>query len=486
MTDPTRIIDDLSKASVICLGDVMLDRFVYGTCDRISPEAPIPVLRIAEERRMLGGAGNVAANLTALGARCRFLSAVGDDEDGGMVRRLIAENTGADDGVIVEPERRTTVKTRLIAGRQQLLRADQEMVAPLSPAGEAALLAALPSALENAGALILSDYGKGVLSDGMIAGAIGAARAAGRPVIADPKGSDYTRYRGASLITPNRKELNQATGMPVADDAQVVAACRHLLENSGIDAVLATRSEEGMTIVTAGGGVAHLRAEAREVFDVSGAGDTVVATIAAALALGVPLEDAAHLANLAAGIVVGKVGTAVVHADELLGALHHQEWRHLEDKVAPRDAAAERVARWRIQGRRVGFTNGCFDLLHPGHVSLLAQARAACDVLVVGLNSDESVSRLKGPARPVNKEGARATVLAALASVDLVVIFGEDTPEALIKALHPDVLVKGADYTIDKVVGADFVQSYGGKVVLADLVAGQSTTGTIARMTAPA
>jgi D-beta-D-heptose 7-phosphate kinase/D-beta-D-heptose 1-phosphate adenosyltransferase len=302
--------------------------------------------------------------------------------------------------------------------------------------------------------------------------------------VVDPKGTDYRRYRGASIVTPNRKELMQATGLPADDDAQVEAACRRLIETCGIDAVIATRSERGMSVVTRSGPAVHLPAEAREVFDVSGAGDTAVAALTAALSAGVELNDAARLANLAAGIVVGKVGTAVVRAPELLEALHTQEWRHGEAKVATREQAAECAERWRLRGKRVGFTNGCFDLLHPGHVSLLSQAKAACDVLVVGLNSDESVQRLKGPTRPVQSETARATVLASMAPVDLVVVFGEDTPELLIQALRPDVLVKGADYRKDEVVGAEFVESCGGRVHLAGLRPGVSTTAIIDRMRA--
>lgn len=487
MTDLARAIDALSAARTLCLGDVMLDRFVYGSVDRISPEAPIPVLRIDEERRMLGGAGNVAANLAALGAGCRFVSLVGDDGPGDAVRRQIAELTGDAAGLAVQPGRRTSEKTRFIAARQQLLRADHEEISPPSPDAAAALLSAALAGLDDAGAVIVSDYGKGVLTDDLLARVIGAARDRGRPVVVDPKGSDYRKYRGASLLTPNRKELAQATGMPVGSDEQVVAACRGLIETCGVDAVAATRSEEGMSVVSADGSVFHLRAQAREVFDVSGAGDTVVAALTAALASGTPLYDAAHLANLAAGVVVGKVGTAVAHIHELHAALHAalhaDDWRGGENKIAASfETAAAWAARLQAQGRRVGFTNGCFDLLHPGHVSLLTQARGACDALIVGLNSDASVRGLKGETRPVQNEAARAAVLAALSSVDLVVVFGEETPEKLIRAVKPDVLVKGADYTVDKVVGADFVQSRGGAVFLADLVAGQSTTSTIARM----
>ncbi|ANC92281.1 D-glycero-beta-D-manno-heptose-7-phosphate kinase [Azospirillum humicireducens] len=479
MSDLARHIDTLSRANVLCLGDVMLDRFVYGSVDRVSPEAPIPVLRIQHELLKLGGAGNVAANLVALDSKCRFISVVGDDAVGNQLRGILNSEQIGDDTVVVEPGRQTTAKTRFIAGQQQLLRADRETVAAIAVADE--VLAQVRRELTGVQAVILSDYGKGVLTDDLVMAVIAAARQAGRTVVVDPKGRDYRRYRGADIVTPNRKELMEATGLPARTDEEVIAAARHLIATCGIGAVVATRSEQGMSVVTAADAV-HLPAEAREVFDVSGAGDTVVATLTAALSVGIDLVDSARLANLAAGIVVGKVGTAVVRSAELLAGLHEQEWRHGEEKVANRDTAAERAERWRLRGKRVGFTNGCFDLLHPGHISLLKQARAACDVLVVGLNSDDSVKRLKGESRPVQNETARATVLASLGCVDLVVVFGEDTPETLIRALRPDVLVKGADYTIATVVGADFVQSYGGKVVLAELVQGQSTTNTIKRM----
>ncbi|MBP2315160.1 D-glycero-beta-D-manno-heptose-7-phosphate kinase [Azospirillum soli] len=479
MSDLARHIESLSRARVLCVGDVMLDRFIYGSVDRVSPEAPIPVLRIEREASMLGGAGNVAANLMALGSACRFVSVVGEDPAGLEIVRLVARETGDGGGLVSEPGRQTTVKTRFIGNRQQLLRADAETVAAIDSAEE--VMVAARTGMLTVGAVILSDYGKGVLTTDLAMQLIHAAREAGLPVVVDPKGDDYSHYRGASVVTPNRKELMQATGMPADTDAEVEAACRFLIDACGIEAIVATRSERGMSVVTRDRAT-HLPAEAREVFDVSGAGDTVVATLTAALSVGIDLTDAARLANLAAGIVVGKVGTAVVRAPELLSTLHQQEWRHGEEKVATLAQAVEQAERWRQRGKRVGFTNGCFDLLHPGHISLLNQAKAACDVLIVGLNSDASVKRLKGETRPIQSETARATVLASLACVDRVVIFGEDTPETLIRALRPDVLVKGADYTIATVVGSDFVQSYGGSVVLAQLVEGQSTTNTIKRM----
>ena len=475
-------VELLRGTSVLCVGDAMLDRFVYGSVDRISPEAPIPVLFIEREMAMLGGAGNVVRNLVALGAAPAFVSVVGDDMAGREITRLVGEHGEIDPCIVVETGRQTTIKTRFFASHQQLLRADRESRNGISDAIRDQLLIRVERLLVKAGVMVLSDYGKGVLAPPVAAALIAKAKAMGKAVVVDPKGSDYTIYAGATVVTPNRKELFEATQMPVDGDEQVVAAARHLIDTCAFQAVLVTRSQDGMTLVQADGQIHHLPAEAREVFDVSGAGDTVVATLAASLASGASLLEGAHLANVAAGIVVGKVGTAVAYGEEVVSALHHEDLTAGESKIVPAQPAAELVDRWRRKGLKVGFTNGCFDLLHPGHVSILGQAKAACDRLVVGLNSDASVQRLKGPTRPVQSEASRATVLSSLATVDLVVIFGEDTPQNLIETLRPDVLIKGADYTIDKVVGAAEVESWGGKVVLAELVDGQSTTNTIRKM----
>ena len=475
-------VELLRNTAVLCIGDVMLDRFVYGSVDRVSPEAPIPVLFIERESAMLGGAGNVVRNLVALGAAPAFVSVVGDDPAGREVTRLVGEHGEIDPCIVVETGRQTTIKTRFFASHQQLLRADRESRLAVGDAIREQVLTRADRLLAKAEVMVLSDYGKGVLAPAVAGELIRRAKARGKMVVVDPKGTDYAIYAGATIVTPNRKELHEATGMAVDGDEAVVAAARHLIATCALEAVLVTRSQDGMTLVTADGAAHHLPAEAREVFDVSGAGDTVVATLAAALASGASLLEGALLANVAAGIVVGKVGTAVAYAEEVVAALHHDDLTAGESKIVPPAAAAEIVARWRRKGLKVGFTNGCFDLLHPGHVAILTQAKAACDRLVVGLNSDASVQRLKGPTRPVQSEASRATVLSSLAPVDMVVIFGEDTPLRLIEGLRPDVLVKGADYTIDKVVGADLVQSWGGKVVLADLVDGQSTTNTIKRM----
>lgn len=480
----SRLVEQLTTAKILCVGDVMLDRFIYGSVTRISPEAPIPVIRVERENAMLGGAGNVMRNATALGASVKFLSMVGDDLTGREVMETVAGDALVEPYIQIERGRPTTIKTRYIAGGQQLLRSDNEITAAPTEKTIAQISDLAGHLAPEVNAIVLSDYGKGVLNSAVIGATIKAARDAGKMVIVDPKGNDYSIYRGASVVTPNRAEAEAATGIAVHSDEDAIRAARKIIETCGIENVLLTRSQDGMTLVPSDGEALHLPTEAREVYDVSGAGDTVVACLASAIAAGCSLADAARIANVAAGIVVGKIGTAVVYPDELVSALHHRDLMIGEAKLMPLDRMVDRVERWRRKGYKVGFTNGCFDLLHPGHLSLLQQARSNCDRLVIGLNSDASVKRLKGESRPVQSEAARAAVLGSLETVNGVVIFDEDTPIEVISALKPDVLVKGADYTIETVVGADIVQGYGGKVVLAQLAEGFSTTSTIARMNA--
>lgn len=491
----------IPRTRVVVAGDVMLDRFVYGDVHRISPESPVPVLTIAREEDMPGGAGNVAANLAGLGASCRILAVAGADGAGAALRALLEERTGAVCDFVTDSARPTTVKSRFLAQHQQLLRTDFEQARPLPPALREELLAKADAVLNEADALVLSDYGKGVLADGVAAALIGMAARLGIPVLVDPKGSDYGIYRGASVVTPNRKELSEATGgMPAKSDAEVTAAARALIDRAGIGAVIATRSQDGMSVIEPGRDPVHLRTEALEVFDVSGAGDTVIATAAAALAAGASLTEAAALANAAGGIVVAKVGTAPVRAQELGARLDARETglragdgaavvadSVREAPVCGFDEACERVRRWQARGLRVGFTNGCFDLLHYGHASYLNRARDLCDRLVVGLNADESVRRLKGDGRPVNAERARAGVLGALGSVDMVVPFGADPadgdePCRLVGLLRPDIYFKGGDYSESRLPEAAVVKSYGGQVRIMDLYEGHSTTGTIEKM----
>jgi D-beta-D-heptose 7-phosphate kinase/D-beta-D-heptose 1-phosphate adenosyltransferase len=476
------VVESLSGGAVLCVGDSMLDRYVYGTVERVSPEAPIPILRVEREVNMLGGAGNVLRNLLALGARASIATVMGEDGAAENLRALFDACDGAMTSVTVAAGRKTTVKSRFLAGNQQLLRCDQESVEPLPTPTRLKILAAATEMMPDHAIILVSDYAKGVVSGRMARDLIGAAQQLNKRVIIDPKGDDYDRYRGADVITPNRRELEQAVGKSISRGEEADAA-KQLAERFGFGAVIVTLGKDGMLLVTRDGAVTRMPTDAREVFDVSGAGDTVVATLAAAMAAGASIHQAAELANVAAGIVVGKVGTAVAYASEIVQELHRQDLSRFESKLMALEPAADRIDVWRRRGMKIGFTNGCFDLLHPGHVSLLTQARAACDRLVVGLNTDESVARLKGPSRPLQSESARATVLASLASVDIVVMFADDTPLELIKVLRPDVLVKGADYRIDQIVGADLVLEYGGQVLLADLEPGYSTSSTIERLT---
>lgn len=475
-----------SSVAVLVVGDIMLDRFVYGDVDRISPESPVPVLTVRREDAMAGGAGNVLANLRGLDVQAHVVAVTGADEPAQRLRAILAAMRIGAESLIAVPGRPTTVKTRFLAAHQQLLRTDDEKSGALPAAVEDDILSRALALLPRVQAVVLSDYGKGVLSESVIAGIIKAARKAGVTILVDPKKPDYRIYKGADIVTPNRKELAEAVnGMPTATDDEVVEAAQTLAVHAGIGAVVATRSRDGMTVVRRDGGrfadPLHLRTLAREVFDVSGAGDTVIATVAAAVAAGADLADAARLANAAAGIVVGKVGTAPVRKEELLAALEDRP----EGSVCDAQAALETVQRWRARGLKIGFTNGCFDILHAGHAQYLAAARERCDRLIVGLNADESVRRLKGPGRPVNAASSRAAVLAALAAVDMVVVFGDasdedDKPLKLIERLRPDIYFKGGDYTAGKLPETPLVTSYGGTVAIMPFVDGHSTTGIIA------
>ncbi|KAJ6542051.1 bifunctional protein RfaE [Mycena vulgaris] len=471
----------LSGRRILVLGDIMLDTFVYGQCARISPEAPTPVVRIEREDAMLGGAGNVARNIAALGGEAVLIGIVGDDAAGTKLNDKIATEAGIHADLATDG-RPTTQKIRYVAAQQQMLRVDIEQTHAADPA---ALLAAFSRQLPTVDAVILSDYAKGVLTPALLTEVIALARAAGKPIIADPKSADVARYDGVTLMTPNASEATAAAGISCdgSDEDATVAAGRLLERMSDSSALLITRGARGMTLAERGRPARHFAALAREVLDVSGAGDTVIATLALGLAGGLSIGQATELANIAAGMAVTKPGTAVVTADELAHELRQDRVQTSDRKIVTLNEALAIVAHWRRQGERIGFTNGCFDLIHPGHVSQLAQARGTCDYLLVGLNTDASISGLKGPSRPVQREDARAIVLASLQSVDLVILFGDETPIRLIEAIRPDVLIKGKDYTVEQVVGSDIVLSYGGEVFLADLVPGHSTTDIIARLT---
>lgn len=471
------LIETFRGARVLCIGDLMLDRFVMGKVERISPEGPVPVFLTRRTTTMLGGVGNVARNVSSLDGKAVLLSVVGADAHAGLARGLVAQLDCNESVLVEDPSRSTIVKTRFVAAGQQLLRVDEEQVDDIAPAIENILVERCGQLIDGCGAVVLSDYAKGVLTDRLLRRVIDIARDHGRPVVVDPKSRHISRYAGASIVTPNVKELSQIVGRPCDNDEAVIEAAQEILGQGVTDALVVTRSEKGMTLVTADGTVAHKRATAQEVFDVSGAGDTVVATLGLAMAGGVELESACVLANEAAGVAVSKSGTAAVTRQELHDALYVRiDARRSRRVLVDWNEAARLVQAWRDGGLTVGFTNGCFDILHPGHVHLLEETRRHCDRLILGLNSDASVRRLKGPSRPINNALSRAEVLSGLTAVDAVVVFEEDTPLTLIERLHPDVLVKGGDYTVESIVGADLLQSYGGKVVVVDLLAGHSTT----------
>jgi D-beta-D-heptose 7-phosphate kinase/D-beta-D-heptose 1-phosphate adenosyltransferase len=483
MFDFDKHLTDLGNQTVLCIGDLMLDEFVYGSVTRISPEAPTPVIAVKRTEVMVGGAGNVARNLVALGARCIFIGVVGNDEAGAALTKALAANSQIEFELVIDPARQTTRKVRFVSEHHSahLLRADWESAGTINAAAEDALIAHALKAMSRAGAVVLSDYAKGALTQRVIRAIIDAANKLGKPVIVDPKGRDYSIYRGATLITPNRQELADATGTAAQTDDEIAQAATGLAKSLSAKAVLVTRSEAGMTLVTDGVPV-HVPAYPVRVRDVSGAGDTVVAVLAAMLAMKADFESAMRAANAAAAVVVGKRGTATLTVAELRSRILPAASLAPEEKIVFDWALLdEHLEDWRKQGLRIGFTNGCFDLLHPGHVKLLAGARAACDRLVLGLNGDASVTRLKGEGRPVQNVQSRAEVLAALTAVDLVVVFDEDTPRELIARVKATVLVKGGDYKREDVVGHDIVEALGGSVVLIDLVAGQSTSSIVQR-----
>jgi len=475
-------LDRLSDYRVAVIGDVMLDCYMSGSVSRISPEAPVPVLRVTEERAVPGGAANVAANLASLGLSVNLVGLAGQDSARDELVSLLGAIGAIDcSGIAAVAGRRTTRKLRVIGAHQQIVRVDHEDVIPCSDKIEAGFLAAMDRAIGVADIVILSDYSKGACSNRAIRAAIEGATALGKKVLIDPKRTDFAIYRGAFLITPNRKELSDATGLPCETDDEAAIAVAKAQDMCGAH-VLLTRSEKGMSFYPVGDAPMHVPTVAQDVFDVSGAGDTVVAVMAAALAADMPIHDAMRMANHAAGIVVSKLGTASVTRDELAAALLAESTTSdiNDGRLLDREAMVALRWAWAKEKLTVGIANGCFDLIHPGHISLIQQAAASCDRLIMALNTDASVRRLKGPSRPIQDEAARAAVIGAIKGVAAVTLFDEGTPLELIEALEPDVLIKGADYTIDRVVGADVVQKRGGRVVLAELTPGQSTSGIVA------
>ncbi|HIL94767.1 MAG TPA: bifunctional D-glycero-beta-D-manno-heptose-7-phosphate kinase/D-glycero-beta-D-manno-heptose 1-phosphate adenylyltransferase HldE [Pseudomonadales bacterium] len=458
------------KARVLTIGDAMLDRYWHGTTNRLSAEAPIPIVDIEEIEERLGGAANVALNIAALGASASLVGAIGDDESGRALQSKL-ESAGIDD-LLLKPENYQTItKLRIVSRKQQLVRADFEKLVALNPAD---FSSQLKNGLANNDVVILSDYDKGVVSDPQ--SFINTIRAQDKPILVDPKFKDFSSYAGATLVKPNQIEFQAAAGA-WSSEAEMVQKCQTMMSNLGVESMLVTRGADGMTLVVKGQQEVHLPARNREVYDVSGAGDSVIAVLAAGLAAGESLLDAVRLANISAGIVVGHLGTVSISGPELrLEVANELGANNFNQGVMSEEQLLIAVEEARNRDEKIVFTNGCFDILHAGHVDYLSDAKKEGDRLIVAVNDDDSVYRLKGEGRPINGLVRRVTMLAGLSAVDWVVSYSGDTPEDLLRHIKPDVLVKGGDYTIDKVVGSDIVTQYGGEVKVLQLVDGLSTT----------
>jgi D-beta-D-heptose 7-phosphate kinase / D-beta-D-heptose 1-phosphate adenosyltransferase len=482
MTDRDLILllQALGSPRIAVLGDFMIDRYVWGDAGRVSPEAPVPVVHAHREDHRLGGAGNVVANICELGGSALCFGVLGADEAAAEMTTGLSALGAQTLGLVQDSARPTIQKIRIMARNQQMLRVDRELCTPLSEAIGQKILAELCAAEWDA--LILSDYGKGVLSDEIIAAALAEASRRSVPSLVDPKHRNLSRYRGASVLTPNRAEAEHAAGHSLASMTDLAEHGEKLRAQAEVDALLITLGSEGMFLLRKAQGALHLATAARQVYDVTGAGDTVIAMLAVGLAGGAGIPDAVRLANAAAGLAVAKVGTTAVGRNELEHELRTASAEHKILHCDDASALQSALATLRREGRPVVFSNGCFDILHAGHVRYLREARRLGDAMIVGLNADASVQRLKGPERPINNQQDRAEVLAALECVDLVVIFEQDTPQELIEAVCPDVLVKGADWKDKGVVGAEFVQARGGEVRLIDLVPGRSTTAIVERI----
>lgn len=467
--------------TALVIGDLMLDRYLIGEVERISPEAPVPVVLLKQENERAGGAANVAANLSLLGIRTTMAGIIGDDAEGRALLDMLRE-LNIDSAIVTSQQRPTVTKTRILGGHQQMMRLDKESRLAFTESENNALHEQVAQAIaQKPDVIILSDYAKGVLSDALCQAVIAQAKALGIPVLVDPKGRDYTKYQGATALTPNKKETSEACDIDAMDTDRLLQAAADLRDRLGLAFLAVTRGEEGISLLEQNETI-HIPAAAKQVFDVSGAGDTVIATLAAGLVHGLSHRQAFELANIAAGIVVGKVGTVPVNREELLAELISQDSVEQADKICELETLLGRVRQWRQQKKRIVFTNGCFDLLHAGHVTYLEAARKTGDILILGLNTDRSVSALKGSSRPVIHEADRARVLSALEAVDAVILFDEDTPLQLIDAIRPDVIVKGSDYSEDQVVGGKEVKSWGGMVALIDIVPGRSTSNIIEKL----
>ncbi len=471
-----------AKQHALVIGDVMLDRYLIGDVGRISPEAPVPIVLLNQQNERAGGAANVAANLALLGIKTHIIGCVGNDNEAKTLLDLLSKLGVDTNGICTSKNRPTIAKTRVLSGHQQMMRLDQESSAPFNNTENSQLSSAIQAQLAlNPAIVILSDYAKGLLSEQVSQQIIAQCITQNVPVLVDPKGRDYRKYQGATALTPNKRETAEACDT-TTNDTDLITKASALKNSLNLQFLAVTRGEEGITLLDEG--THHLPAIAKQVFDVSGAGDTVIATLAAGLMNNLNPLESLQLANIAAAEVVGKVGTVPISLNDLLEALSNQQSSEQAHKICDLAQLMQKVENWKKSKQKIVFTNGCFDLLHAGHVTYLEAAKKRGDKLILGLNTDRSVSAIKGPTRPVVNENDRARVLAALESVDAVILFDEDTPINLINTIKPHVIAKGSDYSADQVVGGKEVQSWGGEIALIDLVEGRSTSNIIKKMNA--
>ena len=478
-----KIEERASNQRILIVGDVMLDKYVVGSSDRISPESPVPVVNFSSEEKRLGGAGNVAMNTSGLGFNCDLVALLGNDQAGGEIKALLEERNCGTNGLVFFEGRSTTEKTRILANKQQVVRLDKEVKGGLSADEKDTLKKKINDLIVLCDIVVLSDYGKGVLEKDFCQWIVNQCLEIRKPILVDPKGKRWSKYKGADLITPNLKEAQEVVPFDLNDDSDIEKACVYIQEEFDIKNVLITRGGDGMTLLESGQ-FHRINAKKIEVFDVSGAGDTVISSIACMLSLGFSYIESALLSNEAAGVVVTRIGTHPISFDELKEEVVNGALENPENKVLSALDLVLKVNQWKEEGKKIVFTNGCFDIIHLGHTSLLHAAKERGDKLIVGLNTDKSVKRLKGDERPINDHSSRAKILTYLSSVDAVCLFNEDTPYELIKSIQPDIIVKGGDYKPDEVVGADIVKKNNGEVVIFPTISGYSTSNLVNKIEA--
>ncbi len=471
-----KIFSSKKKLKLLVVGDLILDQYIWGSVDRISPEAPVQVLESRSENFVPGGAANVANNLVALGCDVRLVGAIGADSEGGKLIQLLEEESVNCEGVKKFDHRPTINKIRVIAQNQQILRIDKEEKGPIEKKVEQEIIDELSSTVPLVDGIICSDYCKGLLTNNILEAIVSSSRKNNKLVFVDPKGKDFSKYKGATILTPNEYEVEQAGGS--VNNYDMVLAARKLMKQAQLDSMLVTRGKDGMSLFKSDNEPVHIPTEAKDVYDVTGAGDTVIATFAMAALSGVDFIDAAKIANKAAGFVIGKVGTSIIHREDLKNLLEENILRPSQN-ILKLNELKQVVSQAKSYRKSVVFTNGCFDIIHGGHIEYLEKASKLGDILVIGLNSDSSVRRLKGEGRPIKTEQERANILAALKYVNYITIFSEETPEKIIRELKPDIIAKGSDYTVDQVVGKDIVEEYGGRVELVPVVKGLSTSSLV-------